>query len=127
VDDLMDYLGSEEQNGKEPGRDLSEGKVTLPVIKAFAKGSPEQRQRIRRIFESRQRKACLGELTAILEQLGGFTHTVGKARQHAARALGLMAAFPASEARLELERAARAVVDQVHCPAGSVRVRRLQA
>jgi len=113
VDDLLDYLGSREQTGKEPGLDFCEGKVTLPVLVAFKRGSPEEKARIRRIFESGQKRSRLSEFTAILHGLGGFSYTLAKARAYVTQAIGLLAAFPSSVARFDLEQTACTVVDKV--------------
>jgi octaprenyl-diphosphate synthase len=43
VDDALDYRAKSEDLGKNLGDDLAEGKPTLPVIRALAVGTPEQR------------------------------------------------------------------------------------
>ena len=40
-DDLLDYSGNKEITGKITGKDFMEGKVTLPLIKAFEFSSPK--------------------------------------------------------------------------------------
>ncbi|WP_092485690.1 polyprenyl synthetase family protein [Candidatus Ichthyocystis hellenicum] len=46
TDDLLDYTANHDICGKTPGQDLSEGKVTLPIIHALEKSSTEEKQRI---------------------------------------------------------------------------------
>ncbi len=41
VDDVLDYSGEPSAIGKNLGDDLAEGKMTLPLIRAIAVGSPE--------------------------------------------------------------------------------------
>ncbi len=44
VDDMLDYSGNAEAIGKNLGDDLAEGKMTLPLIRALATGSPRKRR-----------------------------------------------------------------------------------
>jgi octaprenyl-diphosphate synthase len=43
MDDVIDYTSTADILGKNPGQDFQEAKVTLPVILALAKASPEER------------------------------------------------------------------------------------
>ena len=50
VDDLLDYTLSEEQFGKPVGKDLREGKVTLPLIYALLKMDKNDLHRFKKMF-----------------------------------------------------------------------------
>src|SRR5690554_5463909 len=63
MDDLLDYQGDAETLGKNVGDDLAEGKPTLPLIQAMARGTPEQAALIRRAI----RNGGLGQLDEVLE------------------------------------------------------------
>src|SRR5690606_3690036 len=43
VDDALDYSGEAAKLGKSVGDDFREGKITLPVILAYGRGSDEER------------------------------------------------------------------------------------
>ena len=43
IDDALDYGGSSQELGKNVGDDFREGKVTLPVILAYRRGTPAER------------------------------------------------------------------------------------
>lgn len=49
VDDALDYTAKEEEFGKAIGKDLDEGKMTLPLIRTLSRCSEEERQRIRAV------------------------------------------------------------------------------
>ncbi len=51
VDDLLDYEGNPEELGKNVGDDLREGKPTLPLLIAMARGSEDERALIRHAIE----------------------------------------------------------------------------
>src|SRR5690606_8040709 len=56
IDDALDYGGSSQSLGKRVGDDFREGKVTLPVVLAFRRGTDEDRA----FFE---RTIAKGEIT----------------------------------------------------------------
>ena len=51
VDDMLDYVGNAELTGKNLGDDLQEGKITLPVIYAIDKSSPEEAAALTQILQ----------------------------------------------------------------------------
>ena len=65
ADDLLDYFGDAEATGKEPGNDFRERKLTLPVIKAVANASAEERAFWQRTIERGEQKD--GDLERALE------------------------------------------------------------
>jgi octaprenyl-diphosphate synthase len=60
VDDLLDYDGQTHELGKNVGDDLREGKPTLPLLVAMARGSEAERNLIRHAIEQ-------GEVTRLPE------------------------------------------------------------
>ena len=51
IDDVLDYSAREVVLGKSLGDDFRDGKITLPVVLAFARGSAEERRFWRRTLE----------------------------------------------------------------------------
>ncbi len=51
IDDALDYSAQERKLGKKVGKDLLEGKVTLPLIHTLSKASKEEMDRMRQIFQ----------------------------------------------------------------------------
>ena len=54
MDDLLDYSSSEEVLGKPVGKDLREGKITLPHILVLPLMAAEERERYQEIFSNRK-------------------------------------------------------------------------
>src|SRR5256885_1494834 len=51
VDDALDYSGNQSLMGKSVGDDFREGKITLPVVLSYRRGSPEERSFWKRTLE----------------------------------------------------------------------------
>ena len=86
IDDLLDYDGDAGEMGKNLGDDLREGKATLPLIAAMARGTPQQRELIRKAIET----GGVGELehiVAIVKQTGSLEVTREAAAAEARRAM----------------------------------------
>jgi len=104
VDDLLDYEGATEQLGKNVGDDLREGKPTLPLLIAMARGSSAERELIRHAIEHGE-VARLPEIVAIVRQSGALDATRDAARAEATKAQHSLSVLPPSahrEALLEL-------------------------
>ncbi len=63
IDDILDYDGEALEMGKNLGDDLREGKVTLPLIVAMQRGTPEQSATIRTAIET----GSTDQLHAVIE------------------------------------------------------------
>ncbi len=73
VDDLLDYGGTDAAIGKNTGDDFRERKVTLPLIKAVAQASPEERAFwVRVIEQGDQQNGDLDTARAIMVRHGAM-------------------------------------------------------
>jgi octaprenyl-diphosphate synthase len=114
VDDLLDYGGSSAVIGKNVGDDFRERKLTLPVIKAVAKASTEERAFWRRVIEQGdQHDGDLDRALALLGSHSALDETRGAALTWAARAREALATLPAHELRDMLADLADYVVARV--------------
>jgi octaprenyl-diphosphate synthase len=94
VDDALDYSAEQERLGKTVGDDFREGKITLPVLLAFARGDATEREFWRRTIEEReQAEADLGQAIALMQKHRAFADTVGRARDYGAKALAALDLF----------------------------------
>jgi len=103
VDDAIDYVGDAATMGKDAGDDFRDGKVTLPVILAFARGDHADRRFWRDAMLGHA--AGDGELAharRLLDATGAVTDTLARARHYGARAADALAGFPANRARAAL-------------------------
>ena len=94
VDDLLDYWGSE-ATGKNVGDDFRERKLTLPVIKAVAQATPEERAFWQRTIEKgRQGEADLATARTLLDRHGALDSTRATALDWAERAKAALEPLP---------------------------------
>ncbi len=112
-DDLLDLLGAESTVGKSVGKDLENGKLTLPVIHALSHAAPEQRGRLLRLLERASgdaSHAASNELAQLLQRSGSVAYAKERATAHVHRACDGLAALPDSAAKRTLLAMADAVV-----------------
>jgi octaprenyl-diphosphate synthase len=98
VDDLLDYEGATTELGKNVGDDLREGKPTLPLLLAMARGNAAERSLIRHAIEHGE-VARLPEIVRIVRHTGAIEATREAARTEADMAQHRAALLPPSAAR----------------------------
>ena len=103
VDDAIDYVSDAETMGKDIGDDFRDGKVTLPVILAYARGDETARKFWQRAMSGRANgEAELAEAIERLNSTGAIADTMARARLYGSRAIDALARIPASAARAAL-------------------------
>jgi octaprenyl-diphosphate synthase len=103
VDDALDYGGSKARLGKNVGDDFREGKITLPVILAFRRGSAEEREFWRRSLETGASSDTeLERALEILARHDALDDTIERARHYGAIAKDALALFPDGEGKRAL-------------------------
>jgi octaprenyl-diphosphate synthase len=98
VDDLLDYEGATTELGKNVGDDLREGKPTLPLLLAMARGNAAERSLIRHAIEHGE-VARLPDIVRIVRHTGAIEATRKAARTEADMAQHRAALLPPSAAR----------------------------
>ncbi|UTW57993.1 polyprenyl synthetase family protein [Kordiimonas sp. SCSIO 12603] len=100
VDDALDYNAKRATLGKEIGDDFREGKITLPVILAYRRGSDEEREFWKRTIQKlKQEDGDLEHALELLTQHGTINDTIERARHYGAMAKDALAIFKDSEAK----------------------------
>jgi len=106
VDDAIDYVSDEATMGKGVGDDFRDGKVTLPVILAYARGDQDERAFWRdAMLGHRISPDDLVRATAMLRDHGAIDDTLARARTYGQRAIDALGAFPHNIARAALTEA----------------------
>ncbi|MCT7373611.1 polyprenyl synthetase family protein [Chelativorans salis] len=81
VDDALDYGGNSSDLGKNIGDDFREGKVTLPVILSYRRGSEEERGFWKCAIEENEcDDAALEKAIGLMNKHGAIGDTIGRAR-----------------------------------------------
>ena len=115
IDDLLDYSALQAQLGKTVGDDFREGKMSLPVVLAFARANEEERAFWTRTIERmEQGEGDLGEAIALMQKHGVLEETAARARDYAARAKQALSIFPDGEIRAAMMEAVDFAVDRVY-------------
>ena len=115
VDDALDYGGKAQKLGKNVGDDFREGKITLPVVLAFRRGSDEERRFWRRTLEaSEATDADLDHAIGLMIKHRALEDTVSRARHYGAIATDALALFPASTMKQALEEAVEFCISRTH-------------
>ena len=111
TDDVIDYASDAETMGKGVGDDFRDGKMTLPVILAYARGSDEERRFWRSAIAGNSTgDEDLGKAIALLSASEALSDTLERARQYARRAVDALAPFPASRTKQAMVEAAEFAV-----------------
>jgi octaprenyl-diphosphate synthase len=98
IDDALDYGGTSSKLGKNVGDDFREGKITLPVVLSFRRGSDSERAFWRNALEARHHgDEALQEAIAIMRRHRAIEDTVERARHYGAMARDALALFAPSD------------------------------
>jgi octaprenyl-diphosphate synthase len=115
VDDVLDYGSNQDVMGKGVGDDFRDGKVTLPVILAYARGSEEDRAFWRAaISGERISDADLKHAIALLRDGDALSETVDRARHYGRRAIDALASFPSGKAKSALTEAVEFAISRAY-------------
>jgi octaprenyl-diphosphate synthase len=111
VDDALDYDSDAAEMGKARGDDFREGKMTLPVILAYARGDEEERTFWRAaILGHRSSDEDLAHAVELIGRHEAVEATRDRARHFAARAIDALSIFPDGKARKAMVEAAQFAV-----------------
>src|SRR5690349_1931684 len=103
TDDVIDYASDAATMGKGVGDDFRDGKMTLPVILAYARGTDSDRKFWQAaIAGERVSDADLAHAIMLMRSTDALADTIEHARRYGRRAIDALALFPASKAKAAL-------------------------
>ncbi len=115
VDDALDYGGKAARLGKNVGDDFREGKITLPVVLSFRRGSDAERAFWTRALERREATdADLDHAIALMNRHHALEDTLGRAQHYGAIAKEALALFPETPLKQALIEAVDFCIARAH-------------
>jgi octaprenyl-diphosphate synthase len=115
VDDALDYGGKSAKLGKNIGDDFREGKITLPVVLSFRRGSETERSFWTRALEQGEiADNDLETAVGLMIKHRALEDTVKRAQHYGAIARDALALFPASDMKQALEEAVEFCTARTH-------------
>lgn len=100
VDDAIDYVSDAGTMGKDAGDDFFEGKATLPVILAYARGDDEARKFWKDAIEGRRSTPeDFGHAVELVQASRAVDDTLARARHYGQRAIDALGPFRSSAAK----------------------------
>lgn len=113
VDDAIDYDSDAAEMGKDRGDDFREGKMTLPVILAYARGNDVDRRFWQEAIAGfRVDDEDLAHAVELVRKYDAVNATRERARHYAERAIDALSAFPDGKARAAMTEAAQFAVSR---------------
>ena len=115
IDDAIDYASDALTMGKGVGDDFRDGKVTLPVILAYARGTATDRTFWREAMEGRRvGDEDLAQAIGLLQNSGAVADTIARARFYGQRAIDALGPFPAGKAKAALIEAVEFAISRAY-------------
>jgi octaprenyl-diphosphate synthase len=111
-DDLLDYVGRRGITGKPTGLDLSEKKLTLPLIHALGQAPKNEASAVLSVIRGGGKKMKVQKVIDFVEAYGGLQYAAQKARHYAAEAKERIGGFAASPSKDSLMGFAEFVVER---------------
>ncbi len=115
VDDALDYGGKAAKLGKNVGDDFREGKITLPVVLSFRRGSESERAFwIRTLERGEVSDNDLDTAIGLMTKHRAIEDTITRAEHYGAIAKDALALFPNSGMKQALEEAVEFCTARTH-------------
>lgn len=111
VDDALDYCGDTISMGKNIGRDLSDGKLTLPIIYTISNGTKKQREVVLHAIENRD-LTCFQEVVTVIQDSGALEYTLKEAKVAHSNSVACLSNQPNNHYRQALEKLADFVLQR---------------
>jgi octaprenyl-diphosphate synthase len=115
VDDVLDFTSREKVLGKPVGGDLREGKVTLPLVYALERATPDERKLVETILQDRTYdRVPFQRILALLEKYQGIERVRERAQAFTEKARQTIMEFPESPYQRALLAVTELVTERDH-------------
>ncbi len=111
-DDILDFTGRRSITGKPTGLDLSEKKLTLPLIHALREAPRTEAKEILAAIRNGGKTMKVERVLEFVRSYHGIDYACARAREFSARAVDLLAPFPDSPSKTALTGFASFVVER---------------
>ena len=102
-DDLFDFLGSENETGKDSGGDVKKNMITLPLIYCLENATRSEKKKLKTLVGSKKRSnSNLREINELISELGGFDYSKNKLLEFSDKAVAAIDGYDDSETKYSL-------------------------
>ena len=113
IDDLLDYTSSQKEFGKPVGKDLREGKITLPLIYTLTQLELTEKKRLMDLFVNHRptgddRRAVID----LVRKKGALDRIRKEAQGYVDDAIGFLDVFPDSKTKTSLVTLSQYIIDR---------------
>lgn len=113
IDDILDYTGVNQEMGKYIGDDLSEGKLTLPLVLTYQQANTAEKKRISQIIAQPEHADVKG-LLELIDKYKGFQQSHKFAEEAASKALDICQLLPKTIFSENLEQVIKFSINRTH-------------
>lgn len=115
VDDVLDFTAREDIIGKPVGGDLREGKVTLPLVYALDRATPDERKLVASILAQRSYDVVpFARILTLLKKYGSIQRVKDRAQVFTDKAQRIISEFPESPYQRALLSVTELVTERDH-------------
>jgi octaprenyl-diphosphate synthase len=94
TDDILDYMARGEELGKSIGKDLEEGKITLPLIFAIKQSTEEEKNKIKEIITRKKgSQKAAREIIRLIKKYNGIHSSLQRAAGYISEAKSQLSVF----------------------------------
>ena len=113
IDDLLDYTSSQEVLGKPVGKDLREGKITLPLIYTLTQLETTEKKRLEDLFVNQQpTDDDFRDIIDLVRGNGALDRIREEAQSYVDNAINCLDIFPDSAAKRDLIILSQHIIDR---------------
>ena len=102
-DDLFDFLGSENETGKESGGDVKKNMITLPLIYCLENATRSEKKKLKTLVRLKKKtNSNLREINDLISELGGFDYSKNMLQEFSDKAVAAIDGYDDSETKNSL-------------------------